>query len=164
MRYATIRKVDVSNGPYIGVSLFLQGCNFHCKNCFNQVAWPLDGGYEFTEEIKKEFLDLISGVRRVSILGGEPMLQAEELYDLLKEIKNKWPEKEIWLWTGYYLRELDEVQKKTLTLCDYVVDGRYEDELKDRKIRFRGSSNQTVWKNNGNGEFIESDYNKERLD
>lgn len=163
MRYATIRKIDISNGPYIGVSLFLQGCLFHCKNCFNQVAWPLDGGKEFTEKEKKEFFELIEGVKRVSILGGEPLLQATELSELLKEIKETWPEKEIWLWTGFYISELTEEQMKVINLCDYIVDGRYIDELKDRKLRLRGSSNQTIW-HNINGELVKSKYNDERLD
>lgn len=163
MRYATIRKVDISNGPYIGVSLFLQGCLFHCKNCFNQVAWPLDGGKEFTDEVKSEFLELASNVKRISILGGEPLLQAAELYELLKEIKETWPEKEIWMWTGFYISELNEEQKKVVSVCDYIIDGRYVEDLKDRKLRFRGSSNQTIW-HNVNGELIRSEYNDEMLD
>ena len=163
MRYATIRKVDISNGPYIGVSLFLQGCLFHCKNCFNQVAWPLDGGKEFTGEVKKSFLKLVKDVKRVSILGGEPLLQAIDLKELLKEIKETWPEKEIWMWTGFYIDELTEEQKEVIKFCDYIIDGRYIDELRDRKLRFRGSSNQTIWQNS-NGNLIKSKYNDERLE
>ena len=163
MRYATIRKVDISNGPYIGVSLFLQGCLFHCKNFFNQVAWPLDGGKEFTEEVKKSFLELVKDVKRVSILGGEPLLQAIDLKELLKEIKETWPEKEIWMWTGFYIDELTEEQKEVIKFCDYIIDGRYIDELRDRKLRFRGSSNQTIWQNS-NGNLIKSKYNDERLE
>ena len=112
---------------------------------------------------EQEFFELIEGVKRVSILGGEPSLQATELSELLKEIKETWPEKEIWLWTGFYISELTEEQMKVINLCDYIVDGRYIDELKDRKLRFRGSSNQTIW-HNINGELVKSKYNDERLD
>ena len=163
MRYATIRKIDISNGPYVGISLFLQGCPFHCFNCFNQIAWDPEGGNEFTEEIKKEFLELSGTVKRVSILGGEPLIQANELYDLLLELKTMYPEKEVWLWTGFYISELNEEQEKVLSLCDYIVDGRYIDSLRDRRLRFRGSSNQTIWQNL-NGEFVKSKYNDELLD
>lgn len=114
-------------------------------------------------ERKKRIFELIEGVKRVSILGGEPLLQATELSELLKEIKETWPEKEIWLWTGFYISELTEEQMKVINLCDYIVDGRYIDELKDRKLRFRGSSNQTIW-HNINGELVKSKYNDERLD
>lgn len=147
MRYSIIRKLDISNGPYIGVSIFLQGCLFHCENCFNKVAWSLDGGKEFTEDVRKEFLELVKGVKRISFLGGEPLLQADELYGLIKEIKDMYPEKQIWLWTGYYLSEnLTESQRNVIDLCDYIVDGRYIDSLKDDKLYLRGSSNQTIWK------------------
>ena len=71
--------------------------------------------------------------------------------------------KRIWLWTGFYISELTEEQMKVINLCDYIVDGRYIDELKDRKLRFRGSSNQTIW-HNINGELVKSKYNDERLD
>ena len=157
MRYSIIRKLDISNGPYIGVSMFLQGCLFHCENCFNKVAWSLDGGKEFTEDTKREFLELVSKAKRVSFLGGEPLLQAEELYKLIKEIRELCPEKQIWIWTGYYLSEnLTEYQKKVLDLCDYIVDGRYIDSLRDSKLYLRGSSNQTIWKHDrSTGKFIE---------
>src|SRR5574344_497049 len=110
MRYATIRKIDISNGPYIGVSLFLQGCKFHCKNCFNQSTWPLNEGIEFTEETKKVLFELLEkdGIKRFSILGGEPLLQAKELKILLKEVKDKFPNIEIWMWTGYTLDSIKD--------------------------------------------------------
>jgi anaerobic ribonucleoside-triphosphate reductase activating protein len=161
MRYSTIRKIDISNGPYIGVSLFLQGCNFHCKNCFNQITWPLDGGYKWTPEVEEQFLNLIGqeGVKRVSILGGEPMIQADELSTLLEKIKKQYPDKEIWLWTGFYVGELEEPgQKKVLDLCDFIVDGRFVDELKNPELRFKGSTNQTIWTKDSEGHLVKSKY------
>ena len=161
MKYSAIRKIDISNGPYIGVSLFLQGCNFHCKNCFNQVTWPLDGGLEFTPEIEETFMNLIEqeGIMRVSILGGEPMIQAKELSTLLEKIKKIYPDKKIWLWTGYYINELVEPdQKKVIGLCDYIVDGRYVDDLKNKDLRFKGSTNQTIWTKDSEGNLIKSKY------
>lgn len=121
----------------------------------------MNGGKEFTDEVKSKFFETIretTGVIRVSILGGEPLLQAAELGPLLKEIKTEFPDKTIWLWTGYYLSELDRVQLDCISNVDYLVDGRFEESKKSRDIRFRGSTNQTIWKNN-QGTWEVSEYN-----
>lgn len=163
MKYATIRKLDISNGPFIGVSLFLQGCLFHCKNCFNQTTWPLDGGKEFTDETKETLFELLrkDGIKRLSILGGEPLLQAKELGILLKEVKENFPDIKIWMWTGFVMDEIlgDQDRANTLKYCDFIVDGRYKEELKDYKLRFKGSSNQRIWEKDPQNKFIISKYN-----
>ena len=157
MRYAQIRNMDISNGEHIGVSLFVQGCGFHCKGCFNKETWDFNGGKEWTEEIKDNFFKLIDRpyIKRVSILGGEPLANenVSDIFNLIEEIKNKFPDKSIWLYTGYEfetimnnpLRNINTTLRKRIAeMCDVLVDGRYVDDLKDLTLKFCGSSNQRV--------------------
>lgn len=107
MRYAQIRSMDVSNGEGVGVSLFVQGCPFHCKNCFNSETWDFNGGKEWTEKTKNKFMKLIDRpyIKRVSFLGGECLADQnlDGVLDLIKEIRISFPEKSIWLYTGYHV-------------------------------------------------------------
>lgn len=164
MRYAQVVPFDVCNGKGVGVSLFVQGCSLHCYNCFNPGSWDFDGGKEWTEDARQKFLGLVARpyIKRVSFLGGEPLAQqnTEEVLSLIKEIKNKFPNKAIWLYTGYKYEaimhrvttddlniERDmwyEQQRNIIELCDVVVDGRYVDSLRDIALPFRGSSNQRI--------------------
>ena len=160
MHYALIRKMDISNGTGIGVSLFVQGCHLHCKGCFNQEAWDFNGGKEWTDEIKNKFLQLIDKpfVVRISILGGEPLAYQNlpDVYNLIKEIKVKFPKKDIWLYTGYTLaiNNFDTtvdicwdnglLRNYILAMCDIVVDGPYIEEQRDLTLPFRGSKNQRI--------------------
>lgn len=95
MRYASIRSLDISNGEGVGVSLFVQGCPFHCKNCFNSETWDFNDGKEWTEETKNKFMELIDRpyIRRISILGGEPLAEQNlnDVLSLIKEIREKYP-------------------------------------------------------------------------
>lgn len=149
-RYALIRKMDVSNGEGIGISLFVQGCHFHCKNCFNPETWDFEGGKEWNDDVKKRFLELANNehVHRISILGGEPLCEenAETVFELCKEIKTLYPNKKIWVYTGYTWEELIQkhINKEALNNVDILVDGPYKDELQDFNLMFRGSSNQRV--------------------
>ena len=162
MRYAQIRSLDISNGDGIGVSLFVQGCHFHCHNCFNQETWDFNGGKEWNEETEKQFLNLVDNenVKRVSILGGEP-LESENLIPLsflVSAIKSKYKNnKKIWLYTGWtyenIVLEAKEYQSSSseqlwrhllVNMCDYVVDGLFIDSLKNQKLKFRGSENQRI--------------------
>lgn len=178
MRYASIRSLDISNGEGVGVSLFVQGCPFHCKNCFNSETWDFNGGKEWTEEIKNKFMELIDRpyIKRVSFLGGECLAEQnlDDILSLVQEIRISFPEKSIWLYTGYTLQlnsdsiptddfwnEPDEEysyfittynesilnkfkRKQILSLCNVVVDGEYIDEQKDLTLKWRGSKNQRV--------------------
>ena len=107
MRYASIRSMDISNGEGVGVSLFVQGCDRHCFNCFNSETWDFNGGKEWTEETKNKFIKLIDRpyINRISILGGEPLAERniDEVLSLIKEIRISYPEKYIWLYTGYHV-------------------------------------------------------------
>ena len=111
IRYASIREMDISNGEGVGVALFVQGCPFnpHCYNCFNPNTWDFNGGKEWTPEIKDKFLELINRpyIKRVSILGGEPLADEnlDDIFDLISEIKRRFSDtKTIWLYTGYTLK------------------------------------------------------------
>ena len=193
MRYAQIRSMDISNGEGVGVSLFVQGCNRHCFNCFNSETWNFNGGKEWTEETKNKFMELIDRpyIRRISILGGEPLAEQnlDDVLSLIKEIREKYsisqnpnsenigkpkvledenskeirisfPEKTIWLYTGYNFDLLkleyneyklyaanptiSPVRWEIISNVDVLVDGEYIDEQKDLSLKFRGSKNQRV--------------------
>ena len=147
MRYNKIRKMDISDGPGVRVSIFMQGCDFNCKNCFNQETHDFNGGKEFTDETIEMVLDLCKEdyVEGLSILGGEPMNPTNigGTTKLAKAFKERYPNKNLWAWTGYtyenYLKG-----KPVLNYLDVVVDGQYKDELHDPTLDWRGSSNQRV--------------------
>lgn len=158
MNYAKIRKCDVANGPGVRVSLFVSGCNHHCKNCFNPEAWNFNYGEEFTKKEEDQIIedlkpDYITGL---SLLGGEPFEQKnqEGLAPLVSKVKQEYPDKKIWCYTGYTFdeqilgkmvnEEHRETTKQMLENIDYIVDGKFVNELKDPKLQFRGSSNQRI--------------------
>lgn len=169
MRYAQIRSMDISNGEGVGVSLFVQGCPFHCKNCFNSETWDFNGGKEWTEETKNIFMKLIDRpyIKRVSFLGGECLAEnnLDEVLKLVQEIRNSFPEKTIWLYTGYEWNQIMNIKvtqpffscqdleskiqnvlkrQEIIKMCNVVVDGEYIDEQKDLTLKWRGSKNQRV--------------------
>ncbi len=147
MRYNLIRKMDISNGPGVRVSIFMQGCAFHCPNCFNKETWDFNGGQEFNQNTIDEVLDLCkeSHIKGLSILGGEPMHpnNIEATTMLAKAFKEKYPDKSIWAWSGF---KFDEglKDKEVMKYVDVLVDGQYKDELHDFRLKWRGSSNQRV--------------------
>lgn len=147
MRYNKIRKMDISNGPGVRVSVFMQGCTFHCKNCFNPETWDFKQGKEFTDEIIDKVLELASKdfIVGLSILGGEPMHpnNIEGTTKLAKSFKEKYPNKTIWCWSGF-LFDRDLKDKEVMKYIDVLVDGQYQDELHDFRLKWCGSSNQRV--------------------
>ena len=147
MRYNKIRKMDISDGPGIRVSIFMQGCTFNCKNCFNQETHDFNGGKEFTDDTIEEVLNLCENdtIKGLSILGGEPLhpKNIEGTTKLSKKFKEKFPNKNLWIWTGF-LFDKDLKDKEVLNYVDVLVDGQYEDELNDPKLKWKGSSNQRV--------------------
>lgn len=162
MRYAQIRAMDISNGEGVGVSLFVQGCPFHCKNCFNSETWDFNGGKEWTEKTKNKFMELIDRpyIKRVSFLGGECLADQnlDEVLKLVKQIRISFPKKTIWLYSGYSYSEIFRGQSSCLSQeglnnfkrreiisnVDVLVDGEYIDEQKDLSLKFKGSKNQRV--------------------
>ena len=146
MRYNTIRQLDIANGPGCRVSLFVQGCTFNCPGCFNTVARDFESGTEFTEQTVELLLELakpdhISGL---SILGGEPLhfRNSAEVLKLARRFKKAYPEKTIWLWTGFSIEDVLELLVDSG--IDVVVDGLFKEELKDLRLKDCGSSNQRV--------------------
>jgi anaerobic ribonucleoside-triphosphate reductase activating protein len=147
MRYNKIRKMDISNGPGVRVSIFMQGCAFHCKNCFNPETWNFNAGKEFTDETINKVLDLCNNdyIVGLSILGGEPMHpnNIEGTTKLAKAFKKKYKDKTIWAWSGF-LFDKDLKDKEEMQYIDVLVDGQYVDQLHDPTLSWRGSSNQRV--------------------
>ena len=147
MNYNKIRKMDISNGPGVRVSVFFQGCSFHCKNCFNPETWDFNGGLEFKEEQIEEIIDLCKPdyIAGLSILGGEPMhpKNIANTTKLAKRFKEEYPDKNIWAWSGF-LFDRDLKDKEVLNYIDVLVDGQYQDELRNPSLKWRGSSNQRV--------------------
>ena len=146
-RYNKIRKMDISNGPGVRVSVFMQGCTFNCKNCFNPETHDFNGGKEFTDDTINEILDLCNNgyIAGLSILGGEPLhnKNIDASTKLAKAFKEKYPDKSIWIWTGFNFE--DYVMDKEITkYADFIVDGQFEEDKKNPKLLYSGSSNQRV--------------------
>lgn len=146
MRYNKIRKMDISNGEGVRVSIFMQGCTFNCKNCFNPETHSFDGGKEFTEDTINRVLELSGNenVEGLSILGGEPLYpkNIDGTTTLSKRFKEKYPNKNIWVWTGFLFENLKD--REVMKYIDVLVDGQYVDELHNPMLKWRGSSNQRV--------------------
>jgi anaerobic ribonucleoside-triphosphate reductase activating protein len=146
MRYNTIRQLDIANGPGCRVSIFVQGCEFNCPGCFNTIARDFDGGTEFTSQTIEAILAIAepSHISGLSILGGEPLhpRNRRDVLDLARKFKEKYPEKTVWVWTGFLWEDVasDLIDSEV----DVVVDGRFVEALKDYRLPYCGSSNQRV--------------------
>lgn len=149
MRYAQIRDMDVVNAEGIGCSLFVQGCNRRCPGCFNPETWDFDGGKLWTDEIEDKFIQRCKSpqIDCVSILGGEPFEQGNDLYNLLSRIRKE-VNKPIYVWTGYLYEDLIQMPELerffTDGLIDALIDGCYDEEQRDLTLKFRGSKNQRI--------------------
>ncbi len=156
MRYATIKKLDIANGPGIRVSLFVSGCTHHCKGCFNPEAWDFQYGNDFTTAVEDEILEALKPdyIHGLSLLGGEPFepQNQQALLPFLRRFKEMYPEKTVWCYSGYDF-EKDmltgslgpwEITQEMLSYIDILVDGEFVLEKKNPNLRFRGSENQRV--------------------
>lgn len=148
MKYNKIAKFEITNGAGVGVSLFTQGCPFHCKGCFNPETWDFDTGEDWTPEIETHFMELISPsyMTRVTFLGGEPLIERNlpTLLNLVKKIKETYPEKKIWFYSGNTYEHMTKEQKEVLSYADVLVDGPFILEKRDITLSFRGSTNQRI--------------------
>lgn len=160
MRYNQIRECDIANGRGIGISVFIQGCpSPHCKGCFNPETWDFCGGKEWTKEVENKFFEIANKlyIKRISLLGGECLAENNiaDVTVLARKCKEKFPEKEIWLWSRYdfetYISKLEITQ-----YVDYIIDGQFIEELKDTSLLYRGSGNQNVWKKENEEWYISS--------
>ena len=156
MNYATIKNCDIANGPGVRISLFVSGCTHRCKGCFNEVAWDFNYGQPFTQETVEMILEMMapSYIKGITLLGGEPFEPKNQpaLLELVKRIRQKYPDKSIWAFSGY-LYEKDilagrlgdpAITRAFLEHIDVLVDGPFVESLKDLSLRFRGSSNQRL--------------------
>lgn len=147
MKYNKIRKMDIADGPGVRVSIFMQGCAFNCKNCFNPETHDFEKGEDFTEETIEKVLNLCDKehIAGLSILGGEPMhpRNIEGTTKLAKEFKEKFPNKTIWAWSGFNF-ENNLKDKEVMKYIDVLVDGQYIDEQSNPKLHWKGSENQRV--------------------
>ena len=157
IRYAQIRECDVSNGEGVGVALFVQGCNFHCYNCFNKDTWDFNGGKEWTPEVEDKFIGLASRpyIKRISLLGGECLADEnlDGVLNLVNKIRLSMPEKTIWLYTGFQWEEIftkwitdknQSKRRKIISQCNVLVDGKYIDSQRNITLKWKGSNNQRV--------------------
>ena len=156
MYYGEIKKCDIANGEGVRVSLFVSGCRHHCPGCFNQDTWDFSYGKAFTEETEKQILELLRPdyIDGLSLLGGEPFEpeNQEVLTGLLRKVKELYPEKTVWCYSGYLFDK--ELLKPSRARCSYtdemlsridvLVDGRFVEALKDIRLVFRGSANQRI--------------------
>ena len=157
MNYGEIKKFDIANGPGVRVSLFVSGCRHHCKNCFNETTWDFRFGKPFTQDTVQEILKALSPdyIAGFSLLGGEPFEPENqpEIIKLLSEIRRRFPNKDIWCYTGFLFdkelvdgnsRAKTENTQKMLENIDVLVDGRFIEEQKNISLKFRGSENQRI--------------------
>ncbi|MCQ2431949.1 MAG: anaerobic ribonucleoside-triphosphate reductase activating protein [Clostridia bacterium] len=158
MNYGTIKNCDIANGEGVRVSLFVSGCTQHCKECFNPETWNFGYGEPFTAETERQILDMLapSYIRGLSLLGGEPFEPDNQrvLVKFLRRVKESYPDKDIWCYTGYTLesdllpgadsRAYCEVTDEMLSMIDVLVDGEFILEQKNISLRFRGSENQRI--------------------
>ena len=163
--------MDIADGPGVRVSIFMQGCSFNCKNCFNPETHDFAGGKDFTQDTVDRVLKLCDKdyVEGLSILGGEPMhpKNIRGTTELAKAFKEKFPNKSLWVWSGFTF-DRDLKDKDALKYIDVLVDGQYVDELHDFNLKWRGSSNQRVIDvkkslKKGSIVLLESAYEKERV-
>ena len=156
MNYAEIKNCDIANGPGVRISLSVSGCTHHCPGCFNQVAWDFDYGQPFTQQTIDQILEMLKPgyIKGLTLLGGEPFEPENQgaIVELLRQIKEKYPEKSIWAFSGY-LFDRDilsgrlgnwEITKEYLSYLDVLVDGPFVEAKKNLSLRFRGSENQRI--------------------
>ena len=156
MNYGEIKSFDIANGEGVRVSLFVSGCTHHCKNCFNKETWDFNFGKPFTKEVENSIIEMLSPdyIVGLSLLGGEPFEPQNQraLLPFLRRVKEKFPDKSIWCYTGYLFddellsesRARCECTDEMLSLIDVLVDGEFVQELYNITLAFRGSENQRI--------------------
>lgn len=152
MKYLMITGPDVNNGHGCRITLWIPGCTHHCIGCHNKHTHDYNQGQEFDENTYQELVGLLNKpyIQGLTISGGDPLDQSNEvlddLYSLLYRLRNRLPDKDIWLYTGFYIDQLGPKQIDIVDMCDVVVDGPFIESQKDISLPFRGSKNQTIIK------------------
>jgi anaerobic ribonucleoside-triphosphate reductase activating protein len=137
----------VNNGEGCRVTLWVAGCTHHCKGCHNPQTWSFKSGREFTEDIKNKLYNVLKlpYIKGITLSGGDPLDSFDDIFELVKDIKNSFNDKDIWLFSGYTLEDIQNNEKNIiLEYIDVLVDGEFKEELKDLSLKFRGSSNQRI--------------------
>ncbi len=155
MNYHDYRPNDMLNGDGIRATLFVSGCTHGCKGCYNVETWDPSSGNLYDESLESRILSDLQGLdgvkrRGLSLTGGDPLHESnlETILNLVTIVNSKFPDKDIWLWTGYTVEEAIEnpLRKAIIESCDYIIDGKFEQEKYNPSLRYRGSSNQNVYK------------------
>ena len=155
MNYGEIKYYDVANGPGVRTSLFVSGCRNHCEDCFNRETWNFDFGKHFTEETENAIVESLKPdyIAGLTVLGGEPFEKENqpEVLKLVKRVRKEFPNKTIWIFSGFTYEELmigsrasGETANEILSVCDVLVDGRFDKTKKNISLKFRGSENQRI--------------------
>ncbi|ENG4184859.1 anaerobic ribonucleoside-triphosphate reductase-activating protein [Providencia rettgeri] len=150
MNYHQYYPVDVVNGPGTRCTLFVSGCVHQCRGCYNQSTWRVDSGVPFTQEMEDQIIQDLQDTRirrqGLSLSGGDPLHPANlpAILKLVKRVKTVCPDKDIWVWTGYKLNELTLEQQKVVSFVDTLIDGKFEQNLQDPRLIWRGSANQVI--------------------
>ncbi|TEW53404.1 anaerobic ribonucleoside-triphosphate reductase-activating protein [Psychromonas sp. RZ22] len=150
MNYSKYYPIDVLNGEGTRCTLFVSGCIHNCKGCYNQSTWSPDAGELFTEHLADQIIKDLNDQRikkqGLTLSGGDPLhpSNVQEVLKLVQRVKAECDNKDIWIWTGYLLTELNSEQQKVVDLIDVLIDGKFESDLADPSLQWRGSSNQIV--------------------
>lgn len=170
MNYGQIREYDIANGVGIRATLFVTGCSHHCYNCFNPEYWDHIAGNEFTKDVAETLVNYLKHpqVSGLTILGGEPFENVDGLIDFIKTYLKgqEWfRNKDIWCYSGYTIDQIieDPNKRKLLELVDVLVDGKFVDSLKDPSLKFRGSSNQNIYKIKHVDNHLSADFYSELM-
>lgn len=158
MRISGLSYPDVNNGLGCRLTIWVQGCSHHCKGCHNRSTWDFNGGTILDGDILNEIDNVLKKpyIKGVTFSGGDPMDSFEDVLNLCKDIKENYPQKDIWVYTGYKKEELESDERKEIfNYIDYLVDGEFEEDKVDVSLPFRGSSNQIIW-NIKNGKIFKS--------
>ena len=163
MRYADFYDCDICNGNQVGMSLFVQGCPFHCEGCFNPETWDFDGGKEWASDVRKRFMKLVERdyIKRISFLGGSPLCDenVSDVSEIITYIRANYPDKKIWVYTGLSWEDIydesfflsasanatpNNMRNNILQFIDVLVDGSFQCDKRDITLPFRGSTNQRI--------------------
>lgn len=166
MNYHEIEKCSISNGTGFRTVLYVSGCSLHCKGCFNSKTWDKNSGQLFDDDAKQELFESLNHpyVKGLTLTGGHPLepYNLPDIVDLMKEVKTRFPDKDIWVYTGRTMnllqmptRNIEQTYlQRVLEYADVIVDGPFIESKKDITLKFRGSSNQNIWVKNDDGEWV----------
>lgn len=166
MRIHSISYPDINNGLGCRVTIWVAGCSHHCKGCQNRETWPFKSGRPFSSDDKEKLFDILSRdyIKGITFSGGDPLDSLDDTVSLMAEVKKRLPKKDIWLYTGYTLSEIENSDKrKALEYSDVLVDGEFILAQRDITLEFRGSSNQVIYEKK-DGKFVRSELNNKEED